>query len=159
MTIDWSSIFMPETPMLELFVRGSVMYFAIFILLRIFRRQAGSVGMTDILIMVLIADAAQNGMANDYTSVTDGIFLVSTLVFWNFFIEWLGYHFPRIEKILHPGPRPLIRNGHMIRAHMREQYITEKELNTILREEGIEDIKQVKNAFLEGDGKISIIKK
>jgi len=59
------------------------MYLALFVILRfIARRQAGSFGPADLLVIVLIADAAQNGLGKDYTSVTEGIVLVLTIVGW-----------------------------------------------------------------------------
>lgn len=157
---DWSSILIPDTPILEIIVRGSIMYLFLFMLLRfILKRQAGALSMTDLLVIVLIADASQNAIADDYTSLSDGMVLVSVLVFWNYALEWLGYHFPRFEKILHPAPLTLIKNGRFNRKNMKQELITEDELFSRLRERGIENMKNVKLAFLEGDGKISIIEK
>jgi len=56
--IDWAGLFMPTTPVFEIIVRGSVMYLALFARLRfILRRETGSLGITDLLVIVLIADA------------------------------------------------------------------------------------------------------
>jgi uncharacterized membrane protein YcaP (DUF421 family) len=43
------------------------------------------------LVIVLIADAAQNAMANDYKCITEGTLLVLTMAVWNFVLDWLGY--------------------------------------------------------------------
>lgn len=155
---DWHAIFTPTIPLLETFVRGSAMFFALFVLLRmVLKRQAGTLGMTDMLVVVLIADAAQNGMAADYHSVPDGIVLVATLVFWNYVLEWLGYHYPWMERIIHPPALPLVQGGRLMRKNMRHELISETDLMTQLRQQGIEDIAQVKRACLEGDGKISVV--
>jgi len=157
---DWSQILIPDTPLLEIFVRGTLMYLALFCLLRmILKRQAGSIGMTDLLVLMLIADAAQNGMAGDYRSLPDGILLVATLIFWNYALEWLGYHFPQFEHVIHAPPLPLVKNGRLIQKHMRKELVTEEELMTRLREKGVEHLNQVKQACLEGNGKISIVLK
>ncbi len=77
----------------------------LFMLLRFFlRRQAGTVGITDLLVVTLIADASQNAMADHYRSVPDGIMLVIVIITWSFLIDWLGYHFPTIQRIVHPPP-------------------------------------------------------
>ena len=39
--------------------------------------------MTDLLVIVLIADAAQNGMAGEYKSITEGVVLCATIVGWS----------------------------------------------------------------------------
>ena len=46
---------------------------------RIFRRDAGSLSVSDLLVVVLIADAAQNGMAGEYRSLTEGAIVVGTI--------------------------------------------------------------------------------
>lgn len=61
--LDWQRMFVPSAPVLETVIRGSCLYLATFGLLRIFRRQAGSIGPADLLVLLLIADAAQNGIA------------------------------------------------------------------------------------------------
>jgi len=155
---DWGKILLPDTPLLEIILRGSLMYIALFLMLRfILKRQAGTVGITDLLVITLIADAAQNGMANDYSSISDGILLVGVIIGWSYLIDWLGYRFPRFQRIVHPGPLPLIKDGRMLRRNMRQELITEGELMTQLREQGIEDIRSVRSAFMEGDGRISVI--
>mgnify|MGYP000975267658 CR=1 FL=1 len=59
--IDWRSVFVPSVGILEIIVRGTIIYLMLFVLLRVLRREAGSLGITDVLVIVLIADAAQNG--------------------------------------------------------------------------------------------------
>ncbi len=156
--VDWDSLFTPDTPLLEILARGSVVYLSLFFLLRvILKRQAGAVGISDLLVIVLIADAAQNGMAADYKSLPDGILLVATLIFWNYALEWLGFHFPWFESLISPPPLPLIKNGKMQHENMRQELITKEDLLSQLRQQGIDDIVRVKQACLEGDGKISVI--
>jgi len=156
--VSWDELFTPTVPLLEIIVRGSAIYLALFILLRvILKRQAGTVGITDLLVIVLIADAAQNGMAGDYHSIPDGIALICTLIFWNYVLEWLGYHFAWFDTIISPPPLPLIRHGKMLRKNMKKELISTEDIHSQLRQQGIDDIKSVKQACLEGDGKISVI--
>jgi uncharacterized membrane protein YcaP (DUF421 family) len=62
--MDWKSIFLLDLPVFEILLRGSVMYIALFVLLRVvLKRQSGSLGMTDLILITLIADASQNAMA------------------------------------------------------------------------------------------------
>ena len=143
----------------EVFLRGTFVYLFLFFILRIMRREAGALGISDLLVIVLIADAAQNAMGNQYQSVTEGAVLVLTIAGWDYFLDWLGYRFVAVRSILHPSPLPLIKDGKLLRRNMHSQWITEDELVGKLREHGIERIEQVKICHLEGDGKISIIKK
>jgi uncharacterized membrane protein YcaP (DUF421 family) len=136
------------------------MYLGLFLILRfILKRESGAVGMTDLLVIVLLADAAQNGMADNYHSVTDGLLLVLTIVSWSYALNWIGYRFPRISHIIHPEALPLIKDGQLLRHNMRKELITEDELRGMIREQGIEDFTVVRRAYLEGDGQLSVIKK
>ena len=78
--IDWQSMFVPTESVLEVIIRGTIMYVGMFALLRIFRRQAGAIGIADLLVIVVIADAAQNGMAGESKSITEALLLISTIV-------------------------------------------------------------------------------
>lgn len=156
--VDWGKIFLPNTPLIEIFVRGSLTYIILFVLLRsILKRVAGTVGMADLLMVVLIADAAQNALADDYTSITDGVILVATIVFWNYALDWLGFRFPRFQRWFRPPPLPLVREGQILHRNMRKELITEDELMSQLREQGVDNVRDVKVAHMEGDGRISVI--
>jgi uncharacterized membrane protein YcaP (DUF421 family) len=158
--IDWETIFSPSTPLLEIFLRGTIVYLSLFVLLRvILKRESGTVGITDLLVVVLLADATQNALANDYTSITDGILLVLTIVFWSYFLNWLGFRFPSIQKWVHPPPLPLVEDGKILYRNMRKELITEEELMGVIRKQGLEDIQEVKEAYMESDGHISVIAK
>jgi uncharacterized membrane protein YcaP (DUF421 family) len=156
--VEWSQLFVPDTNPLEIFIRGSIMYLSIFALFRAFKRQSGGLSLPDLLVIVLVADAAQNGMTGSYKSLIDGLILVGTIVFWNVFLDWLGFHIPLVERIIHPEPLPLVIDGRPIRSSMQRQFITMDELMSQLREQGVESVAQVRKACLEGDGSISVIK-
>jgi uncharacterized membrane protein YcaP (DUF421 family) len=156
--IDWSSIFAPDTPFLEIIVRGTVMYLSLIVLLRIvLKRQTGSLGMTDLLLITLLADASQNAMAGEYKSLPDGIVLVATIIFWNYAFDWLSAKSEWFERLIEPAPLPLVKHGKLLRQNMRRELITEAELCGKLREQGVEDLSQVKQANIESDGQISVI--
>jgi uncharacterized membrane protein YcaP (DUF421 family) len=155
----WTSLFRFEMSPWELVIRGSLIYWFLFFLFRfILRRDAGSVGLADILVIVLIADAAQNGMAGEYKSVGEAVVLIVTIAGWNFWIDWMSFRYPKFARFAEPGMVPLIRHGRILRANMRREMITELELHSQLRENGVEDPSQVKHAALEPDGSISIIR-
>ena len=157
--IDWSHMLTFGTPVLEIFLRGTLTYLALFVLLRLVlkRQQGGMMGVTDLLVIVLIADAAQNAMADDYTSVPDGILLVATIIGWSYALDWLGYRFPRFDRLLHPPPLPLVKDGRLLRHNMRQELVTIEELMSQLREQGVQKVAEVKLACMEGDGRISVI--
>ena len=68
MKIDWRSVFFPSVGVGEIFLRGIIIYLFLFFILRLLRREAGAIGISDLLLVVLIADAAQNAMSSDYST-------------------------------------------------------------------------------------------
>jgi len=156
-TLDWQRMFVPAVPILETVIRGSVMYLSLFCLLRVFRRQTGSIGPADLLVLLLVADAAQNGMAEGYKSITEGVVLVSTIIGWEYFIDWLAYRVPAIGKLVEGKPLALIRNGKLVRENLHKELMTEDDLRSQLRQKGVDDPAKVSHCCLEGDGHISVI--
>lgn len=157
--IDWNSVFVPTVSLLEIVLRGTLVYLLLFFLMRVLRREAGALGISDLLVVVLIADAAQNAMSSEYKSVTEGAVLVGTIIAWDYSLDWLGYRFPAFGRLLRPAPLPLVKDGSALRRNMRKEMISMDELMSQLREQGVEHISEVKRCYLEGDGHISVIKK
>jgi uncharacterized membrane protein YcaP (DUF421 family) len=143
----------------ELIVRGSLSYWFLFLVLRfVLRRDAGSVGLADILLIVLVADAAQNGMTGEAKSVAEAFLVIGTIVGWNYGIDWMSYRYGWFARFSEPSVRPLVRHGRLLRHNLEREMITEDELHSQLRQNGIEHLWQVKHARLEPDGKISVIR-
>lgn len=155
--VDWKALFVPSGSLAEIFIRGTVVYLLLFFVLRFLRREIGAIGIADLLVIVIIADAAQNAMGGDYKSITEGLVLVATIAFWDYTLDWLGYRFPFFQRLVRAAPLPLIKNGQMLRRNMRQEMITEEELLSQLRQQGVESVSEVKKVYLEGDGRISVI--
>jgi hypothetical protein len=157
MSLDWQALFRPEMP-LEMVVRGTVSYWFLFVLFRFgVRRRIGAVGMADILILVIVSDAIQQSMAGEYVSVTDGFILVAVLVGWTVFTDWLAFRFATMQRFLEPPPLLLVQDGKILRRNLRAEFLAESELQAKLREAGAADYRDVQRAFMESDGKITVI--
>jgi uncharacterized membrane protein YcaP (DUF421 family) len=160
MQIDWNSVFIPSLGIAEVVVRGTLMYLGLFIVLRFMaRRQAGHFGPADLLVIVLIADAAQNGLGKEYQSVTEGLVLVMTIVAWEYVIDWLTYRFPSFRPALVPPSLTLIKDGRIVEEALRKEMLSMDELASQLRQQHVEDIAEIKLAKLEGDGRLSVIRR
>ncbi len=156
--MNLADLFSINVSPLELFSRATLMYFFLLVLFRyVLRRDAGSMGMADILLVVIIADASQNGMAGDYQTVAEGFIVVGTLVFWNFLLDWASYRSDFIHKFTEPPPLMLVKDGQMIMRNLRKQFLRPEDVEAQLRQAGIDDVRKVRAAYLEGDGKMSAL--
>jgi uncharacterized membrane protein YcaP (DUF421 family) len=160
MTVDFGELFGLSVSPVELIVRGTAMYLFLFALFRVVvRRRIGAVGMADVLLLVIVADAAQNGMSGEYRSITDAFILVGTIVGWNYLFDWLIFRSALLQKLLEPPPLLLIRDGQVLWRNLRHEHMSEVELTSKLREHGVTHPREVDKAYMETDGQITVIKK
>ena len=106
--------------------------------------------------IVIIADAVQQAMAGSYKSVTEGLKLAGTILGWAVLIDSLDSKFPQWHL---SGRQPLlvIRDGTLVRRNMERQNITEDEVMEQLRLHGLDSTHKVAAAYVENDGRFSVI--
>lgn len=152
-------LFEIHVPVVELVLRGTLVYWLLFLIFRfVLRRDVGAVGIADILLLVIIADAAQNAMSGGYNTFSEGAILVLTIVAWNWLLDFLSFRFVLVRRFASAQRLTLIHRGVPQRRNLRREFITMDELHEKLREAGIEKLTDVKVAYLEGDGQISVIR-
>ena len=156
---DLVALFAFNVNPLEIVLRGTVMYWFLFLLFRfVLRRDGGSIGIADVLLLVLIADASQNAMSGAYESIAEGCLLVGTIAGWNYGLDWASYHFQLVRKFAEPAPLLLVTRGRMLRKNMRRELITEEELRAKMREQGVSSLSEVASVYMESSGEISVLK-
>lgn len=156
--VDWRALFAPTVGLAELFIRGSAMYLGILVAMRVLRRQKGGTSTADLLVLVVVADAAQNAMSAEYHSLTEGFLLVATIFFWDYVLDLLSFRSKLFRKLLTEPPLELVVNGQLQRNNMRREMFTREDILAQLREQGIEDLACVKQMCLESSGHFSVIK-
>ncbi len=158
--INWETLFAFTLSPLEIIVRGSVFFWFLFLIFRfIVRRDIGAVGLADILILVIVADASQNAIAGEYKSLGDGMLLVLVLVGWNVILDWAAYRFRWFRRFAEPSALRLVQDGRILWDNLRKESITEDELWSKLRQNGIQSLAQLKSVRLEPDGQFSIVRR
>lgn len=155
---DWSELLPLSLPVGELLIRGTLTFLGLTLLLRIVgRREAGGLGMTDLLVIVLVADAASAGLTGDAQTLGDGAVLVGTILAWSLLLDAAAYRWPRLGRLYKARPKPLIEQGRLNRRTMRREFMEEAEVMSQLRLHGIEDLRRVRRAHIEPNGLISVI--
>ncbi|WP_144630812.1 DUF421 domain-containing protein [Bordetella genomosp. 13] len=143
----------------EMMLRGTTIYWVLLVLLRISgRRDLGSLGAADMLVLVLVADAAGNAMSGDSDSLGDGVIVVTTIVGWSFFLDRLAYYVPWVRGLMEPDRVCLIRDGRIDVAGLRRELVTRQELMEQLRLKGVASVGMVRRAYIESTGEFSVIR-
>ena len=159
MSFDWAALFEMHVSPVELIVRGSLMYWLLFLVFRfVLKRDVGAVGIADILLLVLIADASQNAMAGGYDTVAEGLVLVATLIGWNYLFDWAAFRWKAVRRFVEPPPLLLVRRGRLLHRNLRAEHLTLTEFKAHLRANGLVSWHGVRAAYMESDGTFTVIK-
>lgn len=157
MPTNWKDLLMPEMPILETALRAGVLYFFILFILRILpRRTAGELGAMDLVFILLITESASHALG-DFSTLGDGLIMLSFFIGFNYLVNQLTYRSTFFQKVFDHQPVPIIKDGKLLRRNMRKELLTEDELMASLRQNGMDDISEVRKACVESDGHISFI--
>lgn len=156
----WETIFAPSASLLEIFIRGTITFLTLMMLLRLVgQRESGGLGLTDVLVVVLVANAVSVGLTGDADSILDGFALAATILFWSVALDAVAYRWPRLGAFIKARPRPLIQDGQLNRRAMRREFMSYDEVLSQLRLHGIESPTDVHRAWLEPNGMVSVIRR
>ncbi|RYD38528.1 MAG: DUF421 domain-containing protein [Verrucomicrobiaceae bacterium] len=145
-------------PWWEFVARAAVVYIFVIVLLRLTgKRQTGQMEPFDLVLLLVLSNAVQNSMNGGDNSITGGLILAATLVGLNWFTGWLTFKSRRAELLIEGRPELLIHEGKVFEKAMRKEKLTHAELMLALRREGCLNLSEVKAAFMESNGTISII--
>ena len=140
---DWGDLFLPSVPLVEILIRGTVMFLTVFVLMRVAgQRESGVHSLTDLLVVVLVAEAAAHGMAGDARGIADSVVLIATILGWSVSLDAIVYRYPRLAPLIKPRARPLIVDGRIDRRALRREFMQEEELIAELRLNGVTDVRR-----------------
>src|SRR5438067_2025902 len=109
----------------------------------------------DLVVLLIISNAVQNAMIGPDTSLMGGVLAAITLLLLNWALDRLGLQATWLRSQLVGHPSLLVHEGRLIQAHLRAEGVTEDEVMQALREHGVDDLNDVRDAVLEVDGTIS----
>lgn len=148
-----------EVSWFEPVIRGVAIYVIIFFLVRFMgKKQLAKFTPFDLVLLMIISEAIQNGISGDDHSITGSLISVSVIIAINMLFNIILSKFPAVEKLIDGQPVVIILNGKMFKKVLKEQKITEAEVFEALREHEVMNPEDVKCAILEKDGNISVIK-
>jgi uncharacterized membrane protein YcaP (DUF421 family) len=156
----WSSIFHLGIPASERIVRAVVIYAFMVIALRVVgKRELGQSNTLDLIVLLLVANAVQNGIIGNDNSVTGAVIAASTLFAVNEALNRAEYSLPWLSRALEGEPTTLIENGKPVQKALFRSGISLPEMRSIARRQGYADLGEVHTAVLETNGTISMFTK
>ena len=151
-------MWIPSITAWELILRSAVVYTFLLVLIRLTgKRQVGQLAPFDLVLLLVLSNAIQNSMNGGDNSLTGGLISAVTLVTLNAAIGLATYRNKRLEALIEGRPQILIHNGTLYEQVMRDAKLTRHELNSALRQSGVECVEDVRTAVLENNGTISVV--
>lgn len=155
---NWGAFLLPDAPVMELILRAALIYFFLFIIMRIQgRRVLGGFALSDLLVVLLLAVAVREGITGGFRTVGDASISSATILFCDRVIDRLAFSFPLWRRLLRQPPTLLIRDGEILIENARRQLVTRSEIDEKLRKKGIGSVQEVREARLEPDGSLSVL--
>jgi len=157
--MDWQGLFEPHR-VVENVIRASSIYLMLILLLRFLpNRKSGSLGPSDLLVIVLLATVVTGALNRDVSSITDAIVMVATIVTWSFITDILANRIPALRQLVYSAPVEVVRDGEVLSQNLRREFMTDEELRAQLRLQGVKDEADVAHAYIEHDGRMSVIRR
>lgn len=153
-------MFSTDVNLWEFVARAALVYFAIMVLVRISgKRTVGEFTPFDLVVVILIGESTQGALTGGDESVIGALTVSATLIALNYTIGFITTRSKLADRIVEGEAVLLVRDGRVLSDALKRNNVPESDLDEALRAEGVEERSEVRRAFLETDGTISVIKK
>ncbi len=155
---DWHSIWVPQLHPLEVVFRVSMVFlFAQLVLRLLGRKELGRYSTFDLALIFLLTVCLRRTLVADDDSLTTGFIALGTLGAWDRLFSWLSFRYRRAARVLEGRPLELVREGALVHENLSKTHISRDELFSQLRSHGRDDLRAVRAAFLEPNGRVTFL--
>jgi uncharacterized membrane protein YcaP (DUF421 family) len=145
---------------MDIVFRGIVVFVFLYALMRIMgRRELSTFEPFDLILLIILGDAVQQGLTQDDYSLTGAILAVGTIAAMQVFTSYVNFRFPRIRPLLDGEPIVVVQDGKPIERNLKRERMTVDDLAESARQQGIGSIEDAAWGVMETTGRISWIKK
>jgi uncharacterized membrane protein YcaP (DUF421 family) len=145
---------------MDIALRAIVLYVFIVLVTRVIgRRELSSLSPFDLILLIVLGDAVQQGLTQDDYSVTGALIAVSTIASLQVLTSYVSFRSKGARKVLEGLPIVVVENGKVVEANLRRERMTEDEVAEEMRMQQIASFDEVQWGILESNGAISFVKK
>lgn len=153
-----SDLFALSAPWWHFILRAVAIYVMVMLLMRVSGKRAiGQFTPFDLVLLILIGNAVQNGLNGGDNSLTGALLLATCLIVLNYGVAFVNSRWPRAEHVIEGIPRVLARNGVLYQDVLRQELVSPDDFHEVMRLNNIASIDDVALALLETNGSISIL--
>jgi uncharacterized membrane protein YcaP (DUF421 family) len=145
---------------MDLAIRAVVLFFFVYLLTRVTgRRELSSLEPFDLILLIVLGDAIQQGLTQDDYSVTGAFIVVGAIASLQVATSYLSFKFPWASRVLDGEPIVIIQDGKVIEDNLRRERLSVDEVAEEARGQQIASLEDVQWAVFEPSGRISFIPK
>ena len=145
---------------MDIVFRGVVVFVFLYVLMRVIgRRELSSLEPFDLILLVVLGDAVQQGLTQDDYSLTGAILAIGTIAVLQLGVSFANFRFPKLRPLLDGVPIVVVEHGKPIDKNMRRERVTMDDLLQAARQQNIGSLADIDWAVMETSGAISFIKK
>ena len=153
-------LFQLSAPWWHFVLRALAIYVLVILLIRLSgKRAVGQFTPFDLVMLILLGNAVQNGINGGDNSLTGAAIMATTLIALNYAVAWLTSRSARAERIVEGAPVVIARDGKLFEKVLRREMISSRDFEESLRMNNVEDVSEVELALLETNGSISVVPK
>jgi len=145
---------------MDIAIRGLALYVFMTVVMRVIgRRELSSLAPSDLVLLIVLGDAVQQGLTQDDYSVTGAVVAVSTIAALQVLTSWISFRSSRGRRFLEGEPIVIVQDGTVIERNLRRERMTPDDVAVEMRQQEIGSFDEVQWAILENNGQMSFIKK
>lgn len=152
------NILIPDISVAEKLVRSVVVYLFLLVAFRLCgKRQLGQLSAFDLVVLLIISNVVQNAVIGNDNSLGGGLIGATAILLLNLIVAYVTFRFKRADRVVEHSPTVLVRHGRVLRDNLRRERLGPRDLRAALRHHGVVSIRDIRYAFLEEDGHVSVI--
>jgi uncharacterized membrane protein YcaP (DUF421 family) len=145
---------------MDIIFRAIILFAFVFFVVRVMgRRELAKLEPFDLILLIVLGDAVQQGLTQDDYSVTGAILAASSIALLQVIVTFLSWRFKAVRRLTKGEPIVLVEDGKPIETNLKRERIRIEELAEKMRGQQIASLESVAWAVLESGGDISFIEK
>jgi uncharacterized membrane protein YcaP (DUF421 family) len=157
---EWERVWLSELPgvfLFEVMFRSAVMFLIVLIALRATgKRGVKQLSIFETVIIIALGSAAGDPMFYEDVGIIPALVVFTTVILLYRGVTWLTGKSQWFEKLIEGKTVCLISDGKFSISEFKKESLAQDEFFSELRVKSIEHLGQIKNAYLEPSGELSV---
>jgi len=155
-----NELFQLSAPWWHFVLRAVAIYLLVMVLVRLSgKRAVGQFTPFDLVLLILIGNAVQNGLNGGDNSMTGAAVLATCLIALNYLVALVTSRSVTARKLIEGSPTVVAKEGQVFHDVLRRELVSKSDFHEAMRQADCHEVDDIYLATLETDGHISVMKR